>query len=1538
MTGLFPPSSGDALIYGKSIVKDPNHARSSLGICPQQNILFERLTVLEHIRFFQMIKGERSNREATKAAAKEVGLEEFFHTTASALSGGNKRKLQVSISLCGDPRCVILDEPTSGMDPNARRQTWELLRKRRMGRTILLCTHFMDEAELLSDRIAVLRGGALQCSGSPLFLKNRFGFGYNLTVVSQVSANDEDDENKGGHSMSGNEEHTTNVANGLLMLIRKHIPATTIRRIGGKEVRFSLPPGEEDKFADCFEAIEKDKATLGVGSYGIENASLEEVFISLAEKENEEVEEDGESRLSAENTDERGGPGLGGTLTPSSTREQILILFWKRLTIQRRDWKGTFFTVVVPALLVGLVLLVLTISVPLVGPAIKMSPNLFERSNTGETAETDVWVGGGILNGTDIEATFESFAESTESQYAHVRTHHQSDSRSSAHLSQSLLKTINDRNHNMRYGAFAFGDLIPLIITYDLGALELNLSSTENFASLGTVNVLDVLDATRNDENKFTLNMTTETFFDVFYHVSGLEDSCTINTTRLREFFVESTDRIFVDSGYDRVAFLGDVREGLFNYFMSNGTLDSLLRDIFKDDSLVDKIHSTLSNHSFFSETLESIPTWFDNSTAWDRNSSFAGDLFDETVNRSSGVVDDFRTIWLDLNYTFDGPAFEHTIENLVRDTADELGFGAAFAGFLVDIVSRGLEWLESEIEPELYPSILVYAVAETAEALSASEWSNTTLTVGDLQLFFHELFGGDRENSIGYLHIEVGSALFDLASSEFLLGDLDIGTAGGALLEAVNFTLRVSVEDLDSLLPEANGTLFMELPSNASVLHNASSPHAVAAFNQAYTEYLFKECSRNPDATLTSINHPLPLTTQQTVEIRTILSVLASMFILIPYGYIPGAFVVFIVRERMSKAKHLQLVSGVSVLSYWISTYLYDVFLHILLSLCVMAIFLIYGQESAQVFVGDAESALCTALLTVGYGLSVLPFSYLIARRFDNHSSAQIAVIGIVFITGFVAVNAYFIMRSIESTEDLAETLRVIFRAWPAYNVGDGLITMATAYWEREILGADKSPLDWNVAGKSVFLLYALVIPYFALLLVLEYAQDGGAGGTFGAGLRFIRDKLERVLLYFQGVRKQGDTWVCKNESGEPSSLDLDVEKEAEYVKQNIDHLRKSVPIVIHSLWKVYPSSTGMFGSLLQRSRRIFRCCCCCLCRLPACLCGKSRSQAKAEENCGSEPKVALRGVSYALQKDEMFYLLGNNGAGKSTTLSILTGDISATEGRVYVSGSDITGREQFNGLTEARQKIGYCPQIDPLLELMTTRETLVMFGRIRGYSPDQVANVVESLLQRLTLDPHAEKTTASLSGGNKRKLALGVSLIGDPEVLLIDESSSGLDPLAKRKLWNLISSVSRGKTVISTTHNMEEAEALATRIAIMANGRLLCLGSLQDLKSKYLDGYTVDVYCQASATNEQVDVVVARILDQVLVGSSVTERHGRFLRFDVPSLATTGLGAVFRQMQALKSDEAVENYSIQQCTLEEVFVKLVNEATAVAVEDNNA
>ena len=129
-----------------------------------------------------------------------------------------------------------------------------------------------------------------------------------------------------------------------------------------------------------------------------------------------------------------------------------------------------------------------------------------------------------------------------------------------------------------------------------------------------------------------------------------------------------------------------------------------------------------------------------------------------------------------------------------------------------------------------------------------------------------------------------------------------------------------------------------------------------------------------------------------------------------------------------------------------------------------------------------------------------------------------------------------------------------------------------------------------------------------------------------------------------------------------------------------------------------------------------------------------------------------------------------------------------------------------------------------------------------------------------------------------------------------------------------------------------MQEAEALCTRVAIMVKGQFVCLGSVQHLKTKYLDGYSVDMFCNSSSTEADVDNVVARVL-QALPDCSVSERHGRFMRFEVKNVSSLGLGTCFRRLQELKNDAEshVENYSVSQCSLEHVFVKLVS------TDDNN-
>uniref|UniRef100_F7DQZ0 ATP binding cassette subfamily A member 4 n=1 Tax=Ornithorhynchus anatinus TaxID=9258 RepID=F7DQZ0_ORNAN len=188
LTGLFPPTSGKVLIGGKDIETDLDSIRQSLGWCPQHNILFHHLTVAEHILFYAQLKGKSWDEALleTEAMLEDTGLHHKRNEEARNLSGGMQRKLSVAMAFVGEAKVVVLDEPTSGVDPYSRRSIWDLLLKYRPGRTLIMSTHHMDEADMLGDQIAIISQGKLYCSGTPLFLKNCFGSGFYLTLVRKM--------------------------------------------------------------------------------------------------------------------------------------------------------------------------------------------------------------------------------------------------------------------------------------------------------------------------------------------------------------------------------------------------------------------------------------------------------------------------------------------------------------------------------------------------------------------------------------------------------------------------------------------------------------------------------------------------------------------------------------------------------------------------------------------------------------------------------------------------------------------------------------------------------------------------------------------------------------------------------------------------------------------------------------------------------------------------------------------------------------------------------------------------------------------------------------------------------------------------------------------------------------------------------------------------------------------------------------------------------------------------------------------------------
>ena len=291
-----------------------------------------------------------------------------------------------------------------------------------------------------------------------------------------------------------------------------------------------------------------------------------------------------------------------------------------------------------------------------------------------------------------------------------------------------------------------------------------------------------------------------------------------------------------------------------------------------------------------------------------------------------------------------------------------------------------------------------------------------------------------------------------------------------------------------------------------------------------------------------------------------------------------------------------------------------------------------------------------------------------------------------------------------------------------------------------------------------------------------------------------------------------------------------------------------------------------------------------------------------------------------------------GVNGAGKTTTFKMLTGDTEVRKtSEVFPHLTQVTAGEAFvngfsviNQLDDVRQNLGYCPQFDALDPLLTGREHLRLYARLRGLDEDSVKREAENGLRRLGLAAYADRCAGTYSGGNKRKLSTAIALIGNPSVVFLDEPTSGMDPGARRFLWNsILDMVRAGQSVVLTSHSMEECEALCSRLGIMVNGKFKCLGSIQHLKNRYGSGYSLTLRCQEGRTD-----TVAEKVAEMLPLATLQEEHSSQLKYQLPT-ANTKLPMVFCKMEECRELGLLEDYSLTQTTLDEVFVRFASEQT---------
>ncbi|KAG5473438.1 hypothetical protein LSCM4_03504 [Leishmania orientalis] len=657
------------------------------------------------------------------------------------------------------------------------------------------------------------------------------------------------------------------------------------------------------------------------------------------------------------------------------------------------------------------------------------------------------------------------------------------------------------------------------------------------------------------------------------------------------------------------------------------------------------------------------------------------------------------------------------------------------------------------------------------------------------------------------------------------------------------------------------------------TILHNTSNSHAVPqgvdALYHLATSQLFGQSVPLP----TVVNSPMMLGEFEKALVTANKQVMIGIFIILPFIFIPSNTIAYIVEEKESGARHLQWLSGASVLAYWLSSFVFDFACYIVTQMLAFIIFAIFNRTE---YIGKDSIGAATVLFLF-FGLASIPVSYFLSFFFRSSFTAQSVVFCINFTFGFLWVTLESMIA--EHALRFAEGVTYVLRIFPAVSFGEAMFVLS---------GTQLANLMFpNRAKKSLFGL-------------LHFSATGSPTGGIGTALIYMSCATlfsTAALVVLEYLRLQRLDSAFTQCCTKPNIEDEEQHRRLEAADSSVAEEEKLV----------CSSRTGP-----EMSR----------------IAVKHLNKRYLGAN-----HAALQDVSFSVKEGEVMGLLGLNGAGKTTAVSILAGEVVATGGEAYVNHCPVQSMA-------SRSFVGYCPQYNALLSNLSAEEHLWLYARLRSIKEKHIKAEVHMLLKELGLYPFRNQSAASLSGGNKRRLSLAIALVGHTTSVLLDEPTSGMDAVARAQTCEMVRRLTAHKSVVLTTHRLDEVEALADRVAFVVRGNLRCIGTPQELKNAYnkMAAYTLNVLFPITVHLQGADAdVVEKVRTFVLeaitatwgatapqeIRCEVMEVHPCSMQLvvnsDLPSICT-----VVSQMQAgsVSGIPATTYVSVSQPTLEDILL----------------
>mmetsp|Transcript_8009 Transcript_8009/g.14688 ORF Transcript_8009/g.14688 Transcript_8009/m.14688 type:complete len:1998 (+) Transcript_8009:47-6040(+) len=1416
LTGLSNVSKGDATIFGLSVVNDMKKIQSTMGVCPQHDILFNQLTGREHLRLFAKLKGLQPDQvdEEVERRLKQTLLTDAGDQPSWTYSGGMKRRLSIAIALIGDPKIVFLDEPTTGMDPGTRRQVWDMIAEAKKGRVIVLTTHSMEEAGVLGDRIGVMSHGAIQAIGTSLRLKSRFGSGYHLTIV----LNTPEDKTKTVSLVQDDKA----LQKALMEFAQANAPeGTTLEgNLFGDTVTVNLPRVDDvSKLVSFFQLLESSKDDLNIKDFSLSQSTLEEVFLNLSKLDNFISKTNEEKKLDEV---EREYTRVGALM-------QFKALFLKSCTYQLKNTKSCCIIVLFPVFVMLMLLMVEQVVFKKLRMEIVCGKNMTETQC--------------LESGIDISCVERlsklSFPSNPKGEVGRIKAGHGSRGNINPNCnSLGCFEGLETANY----------EAIPLLENAGqlgaLGALEMDLDPT--------------LKEWHHDLRFMLVNSTCDdAFFERFDEYDGCEDQAPDGKlecqTQVRAL---QRARAYINSENGTRA-TGSLTDLCGSGSSNNGIVAPPDEDVRTVHALEKEREACTSDQfkNLWAHFLAMPPIHTASRKAKGVLGNFTSKMFyqepleifaDSIVRLAMGsevamlqILSAGGQIPSNLQDLCDpslGPAFKTVISESLGHELNVTGIYNNICGFITNIdLVRGLSFDLSYTSREDLRKRGQFDKWYGEEYQTAFMKSQSSKLAAELK-YLERTYLSHWNN---YEFRETNPETHQYKYTAFYNNSATRGKMKG------NWQALVWAMD------------------NAIV--RSITGHGISVQTERFP--IPFECNR--DAWLRKETTTLKCDLLPRILSLSILDFFAIT--LFPYLLMIQMFVVvsLVVYEKENRLRVAMKMMGLGAKVYWAVNFLFYFGQY-----WVMIFFMwqVGAAANIQIFTLHDPSVLFRFFFT--WGVLLVVYSFFLSVFFSSSKTSTAATFLFMLILNTTGTS---LLQTLTEDPNSTEASFVFLMLIAPLVMIRTLLWLGLAGAFNEQLTAQNINVYANgIVGKCINYMWPHIFVTIVLLWYLEKVLPVGFG-------------VPEHPLFF--IQKRYWKAVMHELSGTFSNVgkgNVEAERSLEGVQ---------VPKGFESLECPPDVADEHERAVDVKSAAHIR-------------------VARLHKRFGST-KTAVKSISLAINKKECFALLGHNGAGKTTLLSMLCGLFPPTSGDALVNGNSI-----LTDLGEIHKQMGVCPQHDILWESLSARDHLRFYGRLKGLSGKRLKDDIEKALVDVNLAYAGNRPAGRFSGGMKRRLSVAIALIGNPSVVYLDEPSTGLDPASKHQLWDVIQKAKGNKSIILTTHGMEEADVLGDRLGIMGGGVFQCIGTSTDLKKRYGAGYTftLTTSCKDKESDNRIMEFVktnwasAELRNQPINGTfnfEILHKDVQFSQF-------------FEIMEKSKQQLGIVDWGISETTLEEVFLRL--------------